>query len=212
MKAKKVMLYCLLALVAGCGPILSLNPLFTKENLVFDEKLLGTWVGDANDPNMSLEFARLDENSAGDLPKELKGEFNRVYQMTLFQKGERKGVLVACLVKLGDRRFLDVFPDRYPSGESDPEETKLTFNASFFLRCHMFARVDAIGDHLDIHLTDDEGLKKLVEAEPKAVAYATTEEGPVLTASTQELQAFVTKFAADERLFAGEVTFTRKTK
>ena len=212
MKTKKVVLYCLVALVAGCGPILSLNPLFTKENVVFDEKLLGAWRGDANDPNLSLEFTRLDESSVGDLPKELAGESSRIYRLTLSEKGDRKGVLVACLVKLGQRRFLDIFPDRFPSGESDEDQMKLGFNASFFLRSHMLARVDAIGDRLDIHLMDDEGFKKLVEAEPKAVAYATTEDGPLLTASVKELQEFVTKYADNEQLFALEATFVRKSK
>lgn len=206
------MLFCLLGLAAGCGPILSLNPLFTKDSLVFDERLLGAWRGDANDPNMSLEFARLDEGSAGNLPKELAGEAGRIYRMTLSEKGQPKGDLIACLVKLGERRFLDVFPNRFPSGESDPETTKLPFNASFFLHSHIFARVDAIGDRLTIGLTDDEGFRKLVEAEPKAVTYATTEDGLILTASTKELQAFVTKYAADQRLFPGETTFIRSRK
>jgi len=212
MKAKKVMFYCLAGLVAGCVPVLSLNPFFTEENIIFDEKLLGAWTGDANDPNLSLEFARVEENSAGDLPRELQGVFEPIYRMTLFDKRNGKGVLIACLVKLGDRRFLDVFPDRFPSGESDPEKMKLAFNASFFLRCHTLMRVDTIGDQLKVHLMDDEGFKKLVEAEPKGVAYAMTEEGPVLTASTKELQAFVTKYADDKRLFALEGTFVRKNK
>jgi hypothetical protein len=103
MKTRRVMLYCLLGLVAGCGPILSLNPLFTKDSLAFDEKLLGAWRGDANDPNMSLEFARLDLErvSLENLPKELEPVFERGYGMTVFEKGNRKGVFIACIVKLG---------------------------------------------------------------------------------------------------------------
>jgi len=212
MKTKRVILYCLAGLVAGCGPILSLNPLFTKDSLVFDEGLLGTWIGDSNDMKISLEFTRVEEDSLGDVPKELQGESKRAYRLNLYEEGKRKGVLLACLVKLGDRRFLDIFPDQYPSGESDEDQMKLGFNASFFLRSHMLARVDAIGEKLDMHVMDDEGFTKLVEAEPKAVAYATTEDGPVLTASPKELQTFVTKYAADERLFALDAAFVRKSK
>ena len=72
--------------------------------------------------------------------------------------------------------------------------------------------MDAIGDQLKIQFTDDDEFKKLVEAEPKAVAHAVTEEHIVLTASTKELQAFVTKYADDKRLFAHEMILVHKSK
>jgi hypothetical protein len=212
MKAKRVMLYCLAGLVAGCVPIVSLHPLFTKDDIVFEEKLLGAWVGDANDSGTLWEFTRFEESSAGNLPKDLQSEFKRVYRLNIADKEGHKGVLAACLVKLGDRLFLDIFPDQFPSGESDIEKVKLMFNAFFYLPSHTFVRVDAIGDQLKIHFTDDDEFKKLVEAEPKAVEYAATEEHPVLTASTKELQAFVTKYADDQRLFPHELTLGRKSK
>jgi hypothetical protein len=212
MKAKRVTLYCLAGLVAGCVPIVSLHPLFTKESIIFEEKLLGAWVGDANDSGILWEFARFEEGSSGNLPKDLQNESKWVYRLNIADKEGHKGVLAACLVRLGDRLFLDIFPDQFPSGESDPEKTKLVFNAFFFLSTHTFIRVDAIGDQLKIHWTDDDEFKKLVEAEPKAVEYVATEEHPVLTASTKELQAFVTKYADDKRLFPQELTLVRKSK
>jgi hypothetical protein len=51
-----------------------------------------------------------------------------------------------------------------------------------------------------------------VAAEPNAVRHEMVEDRPVLTASTSELRAFVTKYAGDERLFPSEVTLTRKEK
>jgi hypothetical protein len=212
MKTKKVMLYCVAGLVAGCVPIVSLNPLFTKEDITFDEKLLGTWVDKEGDSGTSWEFARFEESAKEGLPKDLQSEFKRLYRLNLTDKDGHKGVLTACLVKLGDRRFLDVFPDQFPSGESDIEKTKLMYNAFLFVPSHSFIRVDAAGDQLKIRFTDDDEFKKLAEAEPKAVAYVATEERPILTASTKELQAFVTKYANDERLFTHEVTLTQKSK
>jgi hypothetical protein len=212
MKAKRVMFYCLAGLVAGCVPILSLNPLFTKEDIVFDEKLLGTWTEEGGESGTSWDFARFEESAAEGLPKDLQSEFKRLYRLNLADKDGHKGVLAACLVKLGERRFLDIFPDQFPSGESDPEKTKLMYNAFLFFPSHTFIRVDAIGDQLKIRFTDDDEFKKLVEAEPKAVTYAATQERPILTASTKELQAFVTKYADDDRLFPHEMTLARKTK
>ena len=212
MKAKRVMFYCLAGLVAGCVPIVSLNPLFTKGDIVFDEKLLGTWAEEGGDAGTSWEFARFEESSAEGLPKHLQSEFKRLYRLNLTDKDGHKGILAACLVKLGERRFLDIFPDQFPSGESDPEKTKLPYTAFFFLRSHSFIRVDAAGDQLKIRFTDDDEFNKLVDAEPKAVAYIETEERPILTASTKELQTFVTKYADDTRLFPHEVTLSQKSK
>jgi hypothetical protein len=212
MKARKVMFYCLAGLVAGCVPIVSLNPLFTKGDIVFDEKLLGAWAEEGGDAGTSWEFARFEDSSAEGLPEDLRSESKRLYRLNLTDKDGHKGVLAACLVKLGDRRFLDVFPDQFPSGESDPEKTKLMYNAFLFLPAHSFIRVDTVGDQLKIRFTDDDEFKKLVEAEPKAVTYVAAQERPILTASTKELQAFVTKYADDTRLFAHEMTLVRKNK
>ena len=100
---------------------------------MFDEKLLGAWLGDADDPGTSWEFARFEESAAEDLPKELQSEYKQVYRVNLVDKEGHKGTLAACLVKLGDRQFLDIFPDQFPSGESDTEKMKLGFNAFFFV-------------------------------------------------------------------------------
>jgi len=212
MKAKKLIIYCLAALLAGCVPVVSLQPLFTREDIRFDEKLLGTWVEDANKPKSSWEFTRLEETAADGLVPSLRGEIDRLYRLNVTDAEGRKGSLVACLVKLQDRLFLDVFPDKLPSGEQDMEKTKLVFNAFFFVPAHTFIRVDSLTDSLKVRLTDDDGFKKLLEAEPDAVKFALVEDRPILTASTKELQAFVLKHAGDERLFPGEVTLTRKNK
>jgi hypothetical protein len=205
-------MYGLTVLLAGCVPIISLQPLFTKENLTFDEKLLGTWAEDVNKPEAGWEFTRLSESEAEGLPPSFRSEVNQFYRLNLTDAEGRKGSLVACLVKLQDRLFLDVFPDKFPSGEQDPEKAKLVFNAYFFVPAHVFVRVDAIGPQLKLRLTNDDEFKKLVEAEPGAVEFTTVEDRPILTASTKELQAFVLKHAANDQLFSGEITLTRKSK
>jgi hypothetical protein len=215
MKIKKTLFYSLAVLLAGCGPIFSLHPLFTRENIVFDEKLLGTWAEEPNKPENVWEFARLDEGSAGTLAQEFKEDLAKFYRLNVTSKednGIRKASVVACLVKLEDRLFLDVFPDKFPSGEQDIEKLPLLYNAFFFVPVHTFVKVDLAGNQLKLRLTDDEKIAKLFEAEPAAVKYETVDDRPILTASTKELQAFVLKHAGDDRLFANEVTLTRKSK
>lgn len=212
MKTKRLAIYCLAGLVAGCVPIVSLHPLFTKDNLAFDEKLLGVWLEDVNSPEASWEFARMTEDEAANLPNDLKSEFKRVYRLNIVDKEGHRGSLAACLVKLGSRMFLDVLPDTLPSGERDIEKAKLLYNAFLFLPVHGFLRVDAIGDQLKMRFTNDDEFKKLIEAEPQAVKFTEVDNRFVLTASTKELQAFVTKYADDSRLFSGDLSLTRKSK
>jgi hypothetical protein len=212
MRAKKLMPYCLAALLAGCVPIVSLHPLFTRDAITYEEKLLGTWVEDGNQPQVTWEFAHLEPSAAHLLPAVLRDALDKCYRLNLADNEGRKGSFAACLVKLQDKLFLDIMPDRFPSGEQDPNQMKLVYNAFFFTPVHSFVRVSSLGEQLRIRLTDDEGFKKLVQAEPKAVKYDVIDDRPVLTASTEELQAFMAKYADDERLFPSEVTLTRKSK
>ena len=46
MNTRKLLFYLLAVLLGSCVPVMSLHPLFTKEHLVFEEKLLGTWADD----------------------------------------------------------------------------------------------------------------------------------------------------------------------
>ncbi len=210
MRTKKLALGCVAALLAGCAPILSLHPLFTKDTLTFEEKLVGTWVKDPNQPEVTWEFSRLDESAAQGLLEPWRDEITKFYRLNITDEEGRKGSFAACLVKLGDRLFLDVFPDRFPSDEQDVEKMKLVYNGFFFVPVHTFIRVDSIGEQLAIRVTDDDRFEELVQADPKAVKYESVDERPVLTASTKELQAFVAKFAGDERLFPNDLTLQRK--
>lgn len=213
MKAKRVMAYGLAAVVAGCVPIVSLHPLFTVDDLVFNGGLLGAWVGDVNNAETVWEFAPFEEAAAEGLPKPFRDEYKLFYRLTMNDRDGYKGSLAACLVKLNDRLFLDIFPDKLPSGESDIRQTKLLYNAFFYLPSHTFVRVDSVSaDSLKMHLTDDDEFDKLMDTAPKAIEYTETEDRPILTASTRELQAFVTKYVDNPHLFPTELTMTRKVK
>lgn len=210
-RAKKLAFYLLAALLAGCVPVVSLHPLFTTDDIAFDEKLVGTWVDDPNNSKTTWEFSRLDESARENpLLEPWKDEIAKFYRLKLTDEEGRKGSFAACLVKLGDRRFLDVFPDRYPSGEQDAEKTTFVYNSFFFQPVHTFIRVDALGEKLVLRITDDDKFEELVQAEPNAVRHEVVEDRPILTAPTEALQAFVAKYAGDERLFPSDITLTRK--
>ena len=210
MRAKKTLFYCLAALLGGCAPVLSLQPLFTNQTLVFEEQLLGTWVDDANDPNTSWQFARLEPTAAENLPDGLGDTPEKVYRLNLRDEKDRKGTFLAALVKLDGKLFLDVLADRFPSGQEDIEEMDLFYNAFLFVRAHTFIKIDMTETKLTLRLTNDDKLQALLDAEPNAVPSFEADDRIILTASTPVLQAFVTKYAADERVFADEIVLERR--
>lgn len=212
MKAKKLVSCLVAVLLVGCVPIVSLHPLYTKETLTFNEKLLGTWIEKAETPEVTWELARLEEGAADRLPPDLRDQGAKCYRMNVTDEKGRRGSFVACLVKLGDRLFFDILPDKFPAGEQDPESMKLPYNAFFFLRVHTFVRVEVGEEQLKFRLTNDEKFHELLKAEPKAVPCQTVDDQTVLTASTAELQAFVTKYANDERLFPSDLVLVRKSQ
>ncbi len=207
MKTKKVLFYGLAVLMGGCVPVVSLQPLVSKDTLVFDPQLLGVW---HDEPGTTWEFARATSSDADALPEGVGTD--KAYRLDFRDEEGRKGSFLACLVKLDEKLLLDVFPRAFPSGQEEADKTVLPYNTLFFVRAHTFIRVDQISNQLRMRLTDDEAFEKLIEAEPNAISFVAGDTAPVLTASTGALQAFVLKHADDEQLFVNEVVLTGKSQ
>lgn len=201
MKIKKLLFYVLAALLGGCIPVASLHPLFTQEDLIFDEKLLGTWVDDPNNPETTWQFKRLDE-------PERAGEM--AYKLIFSDEQDRKGSFIAHLVKLENRLFLDLYPSELPWEPDDPNEVEWVYNTLFLIPAHTFIKIDSIGPQLKMRLTVEDKMEELLKENPKAVRHALTEDRLVLTASTKEMQAFVLKYTDDSRAFPNEMVLSRK--
>jgi hypothetical protein len=196
MNAKKVLFYLLAALLGGCLPVMSLQPFYTDSDIVFEEKLLGTWTDDSNDPETTWEFTRADEP-------------NNAYRF-IFTEGEEKGSFIARLIRLKDSLFLDVYPTETSWDIDDPNKVKWIYNNLFLIPAHTLLKVDSIEPQLKMRMTLDTKMEELLKENPNAVKYISVEDRPVLTASIKELQEFVLKYADDERLFADAFTLVRK--
>jgi hypothetical protein len=196
-RAKKALFYLLAAILGGCVPVMSLHPLYTEKDVVFEERLLGRWVDDPNKPETIWQFNRIKDP-------------NNAYNLVFSDEEGKKGSFVAHLVKLGSRLFLDVYPSEPPSEIEDPNKLELPYNSFFLIPAHTFIKIDFSGPQLKMWLTNDEEIKKLLEEEPNAVKHTFTEDKLILTASTKELQKFVIKYADDKRVFKGEIALIRK--
>jgi len=209
MKIKKILFYLLAVLLGGCVPIMSLHPLFTEDKLVFEEKLLGTWLDDPNSPKSTWQFKRVEESAQkdGELNPPKKPEM--AYKLILLNNEDNtKGSLFAHLIKLEDRLFLDVYPSRLPCAQPDPNEDWL-LNAFFLIPGHSFMIIDSIEPQLKLRWTNQDEMKELLKEEPNVVKHELIEDSIILTASTEQLQNFVVKYADEERLFSEQVVLTR---
>ena len=58
MNTRKLLFYGLTLLLGGCLPVLTLNPIYTNQDVIFEEQLLGTWTDDDSIPLTNWEFTR----------------------------------------------------------------------------------------------------------------------------------------------------------
>lgn len=198
MNIRKTLFYLLAAVLGGCIPVASVHCLYTEKDVIFEEKLLGTWVQEPNSPKTTWEFTRHDE------------EPNNVYKLVFTDEEGKKGSFVAVMVKLKDKLFLDVYPDELPWDMEDPNQVDWPYNSFFMIPVHTFLKVDSIEPQLKLRITMDDKMEELIKENPNAIEHILIEDRIVLTAKTKALQEFILKYADDELLFVDEIALDRK--
>ena len=170
-------------LLAGCVP--SLHPLYTKQDLVVDNKLVGTW----SDEDLEETWV-------------FKAASDKAYDLTLTSNGE-PAEFETHLVRLGGATFLDMYP----------KETKGVKNEYYLLHlipAHTFSRIKIDGDVLSVAMLDGTWLEDVIDEGIVKIAHEDVEEDIVLTASTPELQKFLRKHAQDDQAFEAPTELRRK--
>ncbi len=193
MKVRKLLYYMLPLLLGGCVPVLCLHPLYTKEDIVLDKKLLGTWVDDVNSPETIWEFKRIDEPE-------------NAYNLIFTDENGKKGSFIAHLLKLQDKFFLDIYPKELPCEPDDPNKMDWPYNCFFLIPVHTFMKINMIDSKLKMQLALESNMKELLTEDPNIIQHMTIGERLVLTAPTKELQAFVLKHIDNDKLFTDVVT------
>jgi hypothetical protein len=157
-------------LLAGC--VVSVSPIYTPKELVYDPALVGTWAEDEKDQD-SWTFAKADDSG---------------YAL-IVADGESRSPFQAHLVQLGGHRFLDICPDA-----SGLEKSALGgIYKTALIRGHLVLKVTQIRPTLQMQALDGDWVEKLLEKSPQALAHQKADEGDlVLTASTAALQSFLT--------------------
>ena len=224
----------LLACLTGCVPVDSLNPLYTDKDLVFDEALVGSWVGPDKGEEGGLEFLARDQD----------GERSYLLVMTAKDKDSnafKKIVYHARLVKLNEHLFLDVVQETFEpqsttyslqvkSGKSgtgiEPSLLKLGEGAYLefssgdpeaegkigarLRRAHWIVKVARKDKELQLSWADDDDFRNAVQAGtvrlPSMLLGPGKNKDVVITASTDQLRHFVSEHADDAAFFSAKAS------
>jgi hypothetical protein len=183
MRTKKAVLYSLILLLGGCLP--SLHALYTDETLIFKEELVGKWVADEGE---IWKFRR-----AGD----------EEYELRISDGEEKAGRFEVHLVELEGMMFLDIFPG------SEPLEDMQDFYKLHIVPAHTFMKVDRIDPNLQLRLMDPGEVADMLKDDPNLLKHEELDDLLVLTASTEQLQEFMIKYANAEGVFGEASDLTR---
>jgi len=159
-----------LLLLTGC--VVSLHPVYTEGDIVFEPALVGRW---AEGPDV-FHFEK-----AGD----------KSYRATYTDESGASGRFTAHLLKLDGDLYLDLFPEEPDLKEND-------FYKMHIVAAHTFMRVKQISPRLQMAFMDYDWLDKLLEKTPEAIKHEKQEDRVIITASTKELQAFLRKYSKAE--------------
>ena len=164
---KAIVLLGFLCLMAGCIP--SVHPLYTDQDLIFDPSLVGEW-GD-KEGKETWTFTKSGENA---------------YKLLCLDGEGKKGEFAVHLLKVGDRRFLDLYP-------ADPDLQQNTFFKCHLMPVHTFMRVQQQENILQMEFMKPDWIKKFLQEHPDAVKHEKVDDRALLTAQPKELQAFLIK-------------------
>ena len=168
--------------LTGCVP--SLNPLFTAKDTVADPAFAGVWQGERD--RWIVELAG-----------------PRRYVLTVKPAEGPPASFSGHLVQLGGARFLDLYPEEFelPNG----------FLQLHLVPAHTISRVWLEGDRLRAAMLDEAWLRGRIRDGQVQIDHLLRGDSLVLTASTPQLQALVTRFAGDAKAFPEPQEFRRRT-
>jgi hypothetical protein len=151
--------------VAGCIP--SLNPVYQPENLIFDPTVIGVWK-QPNSPE-TWRFTKRDSKS---------------YTLLYTDQNGRQGRFIACIAEIQGRRFLDLLPDQTKTDATG-------FYQFHLVPIHTVYLIRRTQPKLELAAVRYPWLDDYLADHPKAIEHAVFGGRKLLTAPTEDVQAFV---------------------
>ena len=173
-------------LLASCM-VRSVHPWLKKENVLFEEDLLGGWVGvSAAGKDVAMTFVRGKGNT---------------YEVQ-YSEGDSHGVFIGLLGKFGSDYFLDFRPKEGAPG----------IGGLLMFPAHSVARLDIGRDRLTVLQLDYGAFKaeaKLDRLRDLRFAWDDDDE-LIITSPTDDLQRFLLGLSRDSKLYAPPLRLSRR--
>jgi hypothetical protein len=191
MRKKSIIIVALIATcLQGCI-VKSIYPFYKESDVIYNKALEGTWY-DQDNNKWSIHQNPYKSNS---------------YELH-YSKNKREVVLLGHLFKIDDKMYFDMIPSE------DNSEDMPIFDVHL-VPTHSIAKIEKLTDHgVVIKWFNEEWLRKMfVENRIKIRHEFILDEDPeskddgmyLLTASTEELQAFVAKYGNDDEAFDSDL-------
>ena len=180
MAIRKPLTFLFICCLAGCVP--SLHQFYTRQTLVYDPAIAGTWQQD-------------------DERWEFVGDPNTyAYALTITDKNDKQSKLIAHLVEIDEQRFFDF----YPAADAEIEAGDwLKFH---LVPVHLFFKVEKTEEGLSVAAMNPDAIQKLLAEKPEQVKHELVEDDRViLTDTPQNLQKFVIDGMKTEGFFGKPV-------
>jgi hypothetical protein len=156
------------AVIAGCVP--SLQPSYSEKDLVFDPVFLGAWT--QTNSTAGWNFTQTGEKE---------------YQLVYTDEEGRAGRFVGHLAEFSGRRYLDLFPVK---GDVTANE----FYKFHLLPIHTTYLVKQTTPSLQLAGLDMAWLNDYLKDHADAIPHSQFDGQKLITASTPQLQSFLTQF------------------
>lgn len=176
--------------LSGCL-VSSLHPFYKAKDRFFEPAMVGTWI-DGDSCIWTIEQSTYTESFMG--PERPDSS----YRVTYFEDDQSKAELKGTLFRLNGVSYVDFTPDKVDSHFTSE------MTGFHHIPVHTLARVQFDRDSILIYWYGDEWLNRLFEENRIRIKHETIDapdyDRHVLTASTDELQKFIKKFADDPRM------------
>lgn len=190
---KKVIVYTFIAVMLAMTSCLvtSLHPFFKEKDINFDPVMTGRWI-DQDSCLWIIESNMVSESFMG--PEHP----DKTYKISYYEEPETAGRFIGTLFDINGIPYVDFYPD------PDEDHCVNELICWHHIPTHTLARVQYNSDSILLYWFGEEWLNDLLEQNRIRIKHETVEVSTdyprnVLTASTDELQKFIRKYANDPK-------------
>ena len=187
MKHIKVIVMVLIMTAMSSCLVSSLHPFYKAKDKIYNPVMEGAWI----DSDSCIWIIEKNMTSDGFMQPEYP---DTSYYMTYYEEKDKIGLFIGTLFELKGLQYVDVYPD------PDEDQCKSDMVGIHHFPTHSLARIRVDRDSIMLYWYGDEWLNDLIEQNRIRIKHETVKisrdyQRQLLTAPTEDLQKFITKYA-----------------